>query len=189
MFQLSDTDQQLLLRIARESVFAYLSGRAPRFPHAAGGVLAETRGVFVSIHQQNELRGCIGNIHPATPLVRTVAECAISAAVADPRFKPLTIEELADSEFEISILSAMERVDRVDTIEVGRDGLLIIKNTFRGLLLPQVASRYGWSRERFLAETCRKAGLGAHEWKEGASVFRFTAHAFAEDRRQKSAHV
>ena len=108
MFQLSEPDQKQLLKIARESVLAYLSGRAPRFPEIAGA-LAETRGIFVSLHQNGELRGCIGNIHPTSPLYRTTADCAISAAVGDPRFVPLTMEELPRVDFEISVLSPMEK--------------------------------------------------------------------------------
>src|SRR5438105_13447487 len=94
MFQLSETEQLTLLKAARESVQAYLAGRALRLPEIAPGSLTEARGVFVSLHKDGELRGCIGNIHPTGSLYRTTAECAISAAVGDPRFMPLTIEEL-----------------------------------------------------------------------------------------------
>src|SRR5437762_3720209 len=184
MFQLSETDQQLLLKTARYSVHEYLSDRAPRLPDVKNGILSESRGAFVSIHKQQQLRGCIGNIHPSMPLIRTVSECAITAAVGDPRFLPLTVHELVQVDIEISILSPMERIENTAAIEVGRDGLLIIKRNARGLLLPQVAMNYGWTREKFLAETCRKAGLAAHDWKEGASIFRFTAHVFGEGRKQ-----
>src|SRR5947208_3385211 len=125
MFQLSERDQLLLLKTARESVHAYLAGRVPRVADLPSGVLAETHGVFVSIHKGGELRGCIGNIHPASSLHRTTADCAISAAVGDPRFMPLTIEELSQVEFEVSVLSAMEKVTDINSIEVGRDGLFI----------------------------------------------------------------
>ena len=186
MFQLSEADQQLLLKIARHSVYEYLSDRAPRLPSDVAGVLNEPHGVFVSLHQQGQLRGCIGNVHPSMSVLRTVSECAITAAVGDPRFLPLAIEELGDVDFEISILSPMERVENIETIEVGRDGLLIVKHSARGLLLPQVAANYGWTRERFLAETCRKAGLSPHDWKEGAAILRFTAHVFGESRKHTS---
>ena len=179
MFQLSDSDQAQLLRVTRESVLAYLSGRAPRLPTLAGA-LADTRGVFVSIHQSGELRGCIGNIHPTTPLYRTAADCAISAAVGDPRFVPMTLEELPRVHFEISVLSPMERVETIDHIEIGTHGLFISKRSSRGLLLPQVAQHYGWDRERFLEETCKKAGLRAGEWKQGAAIHCFSAFVFGE---------
>jgi uncharacterized protein len=185
MFQLNERDQHELLRIARESVNAYLAGRTPRVPDFPSGPLTQPHSVFVSIHKDGNLRGCIGNIHPSASLVRTTSDCAISAAVGDPRFMPLTIDELAKIDFEISVLSPMERVQDIGTIVVGRDGLFIAKRNARGLLLPQVASSFGWDRERFLAETSRKAGLEPDEWKEGAAIFRFTAHVFHEQHSTK----
>src|SRR5579883_2976630 len=100
MFQLTEDEQRLLLQIARNAVGSYVSGHAPRMPEVPVGVLTEPHGVFVSIHKKNQLRGCIGNLQPASPLYRTVAECAIAAAISDPRFMPLQASELADVEFE-----------------------------------------------------------------------------------------
>ena len=108
-FQLTETDQQLLLQIARNAVRAYLSAQSPRLPDRRLA-LTESRGVFVSIHRSTDLRGCIGNVHPAGPLYRSAAECAIAAAVGDPRFMPLMPQDLPDVEFEISVLSPMNRV-------------------------------------------------------------------------------
>ncbi len=184
MFQLSENEQELLLRHARNAVWAHLSGETRVQPDIAGGVLAESHGIFVSIHKGAELRGCIGNVHPAGPLYRIAAECAISAAVADPRFMPLTSRDFPGVTFEISVLSAMEPVEKIEDIEIGMHGLMIHKREARGLLLPQVAGAYGWTRERFLAETCRKAGLGPDEWRDGAIIFRFSALVFAEKRLQ-----
>jgi AmmeMemoRadiSam system protein A len=185
MSQLNETDQRLLLKIARQAVYAYLTGKAPRPPEITDGILSEARGVFVTLRTKDgELRGCIGNIHPATPLCRTTADCAISAAVGDPRFAPLTMDEFPGVDFEISVLFPMQKVEDVNSIEVGRDGIFISKKGARGLLLPQVATEYGWDRNRFLAETCRKAGLKADEWKDGATIFRFTAHVFDEKKPQ-----
>jgi len=180
MFQLTDSDQQLLLQIARNAVRSYLCGEAPRFPEMGVGVLTEPHGIFVSIHRQGELRGCIGNIHPAGPLYRSVAECAIAAAIGDPRFMPMMAAELDGVEFEISVLSPMQLVQDIREIEIGRHGLLVSKRNARGLLLPQVAEAYGWDRERFLQETCRKAGLGPEEWKEDAIIQCFSALVFGE---------
>jgi len=182
MFRLSETDQVTLLKTAREAVQAYLSGQSLRLPEIGGGALSEPHGVFVSIHRHGVLRGCIGNIHPVASLYHTTAECAISAAVGDPRFMPLTGDELPEVDFEISVLSPMEKVQDPTKIEIGRDGLLISKRNARGLLLPQVASAYHWDREKFLEETCRKAGLQPSEWKQDAAIFRFTAHVFDEKR-------
>lgn len=180
MFQLNDFDQQHLLKIARDTVHAYLGGETPQLPHLTSGILTEPHGVFVSIHIGSELRGCIGNVHPSGPLYRSAAECAISAAVGDPRFMPLTLDELAAVTFEISVLSQMERVHNIEEIIVGVHGLMISKHHTRGLLLPQVAAAYGWNRERFLAETCRKAGLNHDDWKEGAAIHRFSALVFGD---------
>src|SRR5205085_7111290 len=125
MFQLTEDDQQLLLQIARNAVQSYLSSQTPRLPNVSPGALNEPHGVFVSIHEREQLRGCIGNVHAASPLYRSAAECAIAAAVGDPRFMPLTKAELAAVEFEISVLSPMERVQDIREIEVGKHGLLI----------------------------------------------------------------
>ena len=179
-FQLTETDQQLLLQIARNALRANLSAQSPRLPALAPGALTEPRAIFVSIHQGMDLRGCIGNVHPAGPLYRSAAECAIAAAVGDPRFMPLMLEDLPDVEFEISVLSPMNRVQDIREIEIGTHGLLISKKNARGLLLPQVAVEWNWDSETFLAQTCHKAGLPNDAWKRGAKVWRFEAEVFGE---------
>jgi AmmeMemoRadiSam system protein A len=179
MFQLTDDDQRLLLQIARNAVRSYLLGRPPRLPEVPPAVLTEPHATFVSIHKGESLRGCIGNIHPAGPLYRSVAECAIGAAVGDPRFMPLSAAELPEVEFEISVLSPLQRVDDIREIQVGQHGLLVSKGSARGLLLPQVATMYNWDRERFLQETCRKAGVKVDDLKN-ATVQSFSAVVFDE---------
>ena len=135
----------------------------------------------MSLHRFGELRGCIGQIEARQPLVETVADCAVSAALRDPRFRPLTARELdAGTEIEISVLTPMERVSSIEEIEVGRDGLLIRQNYRSGLLLPQVAVEWGWDRDTFLAQTCRKAGLPLDAWQHGAEIYRFQAEIFGE---------
>src|SRR5262245_33360014 len=163
MFQLTESQQQFLLQIARDSVRSYLAGEVLHLPEFISGNFTQFCGIFVSIHKGHDLRGCIGNVHPAGPLCRSVADCAIAAAVGDPRFIPLTLAELPEMEFEISVLSSMERVQNFGEIEVGVHGLLINKEGARGLLLPQVATAYGWDRERLLQEVCRKAGLKSND--------------------------
>jgi AmmeMemoRadiSam system protein A len=180
MFQLTEDDQQLLLQIARNSVRSYLLGQQPGWPDVPAGVMTEPHGIFVSIHRNGELRGCIGNVHPAGPLLRSAAECAIAAAVADPRFMPLMPGELDEVEFEISVLSPMQQVHKVSEIEIGTHGLLISKRNARGLLLPQVATTCGWDRERFLQEVCKKAGLPPDDWQDGATIQCFTAFVFGD---------
>jgi len=179
-FQLTEADQQFLLQIARNAVTSYLAGRTPTLPEVPPGVLTESCGIFVSLHKGQELRGCIGNIYAASPLYRSAAECAIAAAVGDPRFMPLTPAELATVDFEISVLSPLERVLDVRNIVIGKHGLLISKNNARGLLLPQVAATFGWDTERFLQETCKKAGLKPDDWQRDATIQSFSALVFSE---------
>ena len=180
MLQLTESDQKLLLQIARNSVHAYLSGKTASLPETSNGVLKESYGIFVSIHKSGELRGCIGSVRPAGPLYRSAAECALAAAVSDPRFAPLTSDELPATDFEISVLSLLEPVKDIGDIEIGLHGLMITKQRARGLLLPQVAVEHQWDRVRFLRETCKKAGLNPDDWKSGATVQRFAAFVFGE---------
>ena len=180
MFQLTESDQHFLLQTARNSVRSYLAGETPRTSEPEPGVLREPRGIFVSIHKGGQLRGCIGNVHAGGPLYRSAGECAISAAVGDPRFMPLTTAELPFVEFEISVLSPIERVEHIDKIQIGVHGLLVSKGSSRGLLLPKVASTYGWNCEKFLQETCIKAGLKPNDWKDGATIQCFSALVFSE---------
>jgi uncharacterized protein len=181
MFQLPEQDQQLLLGIARNAVHAHLSGTSPDSPEIPRGVALESHGVFVSIHHGERLRGCMGNVMPSQPLHHTTAQCAVAAATSDPRFDPVSLDELPYISFEISVLSIPEVVNNPETIEVGTHGLIVTKGAARGLLLPQVATQYRWNRNQFLAETCIKAGLHPNAWKEGATIFCFTAAVFGEE--------
>jgi len=180
IFQLTEADQKLLLQIARDSIRSYLAGEHPHFPEIPSGALHESRGIFVSLQQGIELRGCIGNIHAASPLYRSAAECAIAAAVGDPRFMPMMSAELPTIHIEISILSPLVTVHDIQQIEIGKHGIYVSHKSNRGLLLPQVATMYGWDRERFLQETCRKAGLKPDDWKQGATIQTFSALVFSE---------
>ncbi len=124
---------------------------------------------------------------PESVLACQQADSVLFGAVGDPRFMPLVKPELADVEFEISVLSEFERIEDPQQIEVGKHGLLISKKNSRGLLLPQIATAYGWSRERFLAETCMKAGLLPGEWKDGATIHCFSAQVFSERQHRLTA--
>jgi len=179
MPQLSEQDRETLLQIARDSVHAHLAGEMLNLPAVSFGDLAEPRGVFVSIHHGRELRGCVGRIESRKPLYESVSDCAVSAASQDPRFSPLQISELPEVEFEISVLSSIQEVRDPATIQVGIHGLIVSRGHARGLLLPQVAVQYRWSREQFLEETCRKAGLPPAAWKQGATIHSFTAEVFS----------
>jgi AmmeMemoRadiSam system protein A len=170
-------DRRTLLRIAREAVAAHLSGApAPACP--SGGAGARPGGAFVTLHNNGELRGCIGHIEADEPLGVIICRCAVAACSADPRFPAITARELPELEFELSLLGRLEPVSSVDEIEVGRHGLVIEMGRCRGLLLPQVATEWGWDRETFLAHICQKAGLPKEAWKQGAKLWRFEAEVF-----------
>jgi uncharacterized protein len=178
---LSDEDQRLLLGEARRAVADALAGRPPS-PPPADGVFGLRAGVFVSVHNHGELRGCIGHPSGGEPLAQSVGRCAVAAATEDPRFPPVTAAELAACDFEVSVLGPIEKVSSLDEIVVGRHGLIIEQQWRRGLLLPQVAIEYGWDRETFLTHTCVKAGLPRDAWTRGATIFKFEAEVFGEAR-------
>ncbi len=139
-------------------------------------------GAFVTLRIDQGLRGCIGSIFPEAPLYKAVRDNALRSAFADPRFPPLDPVEFAGISIEISVMGPVTRVVDLNEIEVGRDGLIIRRGGRAGLLLPQVATEYGWSREEFLSHTCQKAGLDRLCWKDpDCSVEKFAAEVFSED--------
>ena len=176
---LSADDRLRVLSEARRAVAAAIAGQRPA-PPSAEGVFSLRAGVFVSWHRDGELRGCIGQPSGDRPLAETVGRCAIAAATEDPRFPPVTAAELEACDLEVSVLGPMTPVAWPDEIIVGRHGLIVEQHGRRGLLLPQVATEYGWDRETFLAHTCMKAGLPRDAWKTGARLLRFDAEVFAE---------
>ncbi len=178
---LNDSAKSELLRLARATLESYLAtGTIPEY-HTSRPELRARSGVFVSLHHGEELRGCIGQLMPERELFRTVQRCAVSAAVEDLRFKPVTAEELPALNLEISVLTPFRRVREPDEIEVGRHGLYIVRGPNRGLLLPQVATQYGWDRSVFLAQTCRKAGLPEDMALDPATaIHTFEAQVFSE---------
>jgi AmmeMemoRadiSam system protein A len=143
-------------------------------------VLARPGGVFVTIHNHGDLRGCIGHIEANEPLGRVVARCAVAACSSDPRFPAISPSELSEIDLELSLLGPLEAIAGPDDIEIGRHGLVVELGWHRGLLLPQVATDWKWDRETFLAHTCHKAGLPHDAWRKGAKMFRFEAEVFGE---------
>ncbi|BBB32545.1 conserved hypothetical protein [Thermotomaculum hydrothermale] len=138
-------------------------------------------GSFVTLHINKNLRGCIGYIQPVTILHKQIRMCAKAAAFEDPRFYPLTKEEYPHIDIEISILSPIEKVENLDEIVVGRDGLIVRHSIFQGLLLPQVATENNWTKEEFLSHTCLKAGLPSDCWKRNDVIIeKFSAYVFNE---------
>jgi AmmeMemoRadiSam system protein A len=186
MLPLTEADQQRLLRLARQAVEEGVRGRRLSEVEEPAGVLREPCGAFVSLHKGARLRGCIGYVEALKPLCAAVRDCAVAAALRDPRFDPVTPEELPSLRLEISVLSPLVDI-APEQIEVGRHGLLISKGPQRGLLLPQVAVEWKWSREEFLEETCLKAGLPPDAWRHGARIQAFTARVFEEPATPASA--
>lgn len=176
-------DRARLLAIARKSIEAMLGGRDFEPPLPGEGPPAEARGAFVTLTVRGHLRGCIGRVLSDRPLARVVAEMAVAAARDDYRFDSVREEELPQMRIEISAMSPLRKLDDpLREVEIGRDGLLVRRGSSSGLLLPQVASGEGWDAERFLRETCRKAGLPPEAWrKKGATVEAFEAEVWGEE--------
>ncbi len=181
MSQSLNLDQkQFLLKLARNSIARYLDTGAYLKMDVGEGVLNEKRGAFVTLKQNGQLKGCIGYPIPEKPLVDTVIQAAAMAASNDPRFQPLTIEELPEIAIEISVLSLPTRIQDPKEVEVGKHGIIISQGPFRGLLLPQVPVEWNWDRETFLRHGCLKAGLEENAWQHGAQIEVFTADVFTE---------
>ncbi|QJA05411.1 AmmeMemoRadiSam system protein A [Thermosulfurimonas marina] len=180
---LSPPERAYLLRLARESLekaFGLREDYSLPYPPPFER-LHEPRGAFVTLKRHGHLRGCIGTFEAASPLYRVVEEMALAAAFNDPRFSPLSPEELDEVEIEISVLSPL-RPGRPEEVEVGRHGVYLIRGAFRGVLLPQVAVEYGWDRETFLDHVCLKAGLPPRCWQDPRTeIYLFTAEVFEEN--------
>ena len=153
-------------------------GSVPKFDNYSGK-LGEKWGAFVTLTKKGQLRGCIGHIVGDKPLIDTVAEMTKAAALQDWRFPSVKPSELPEIEFEISVLTPIRKIDNIEEIVVGRDGIIITKGINHGLLLPQVATEYGWDRITFLEHTCNKAGLPMDAWKDKNTIIEmFSAEVF-----------
>lgn len=181
---LTQTEKNALLKIAREAIESR-AAKNQKFlnPATESETLKKDSGAFVSLHKNGRLRGCIGVFASKEPLWKTVQDNAIAAAFRDPRFIPVEPEELDEIDIEISVLSPLREIKDVNEIEVGRHGIFIMKGSRRGVLLPQVATEYGFDRETFLCETCLKADLPEDAWENGASIYIFEADIFGEKER------
>lgn len=182
VMELSEEQKTRLLTVARESIEHFLTAGAPRQWSNDDPELAVPSGAFVTLKKYGQLRGCIGHVEATSPLLETVAVCAVSSAVRDPRFRPVDISELPDLHIEISVMTPPAPIASIDDIVVGRDGLIIEKGLHRGLLLPQVPIEWGWNRDEYLRHLCNKAGLGPDEYKSGATILSFQALVFGESK-------
>lgn len=172
-------ERAILLRGAHQAIEDALAGNELEIA-APSKHLAELRGAFTTLHLQGELRGCVGFVIPVYPLYRTVLETAVAAAFGDSRFWPVTEVEIPRLKIEISVLSPLFEISP-EQVEVGKHGLVVTLGSRRGLLLPQVPIEHGWDAEKFLSETCIKAGLPPEAWKQGAKLEAFTAEVFGEE--------
>jgi len=176
---LTDREKQVLHTIARSAIEAGFTGKTLPEPTPLSETLREKRGAFVTLHKGGDLRGCIGYIRAQKPLYQTIQEMARAAAFQDTRFKPVTKDELKDLAIEISVLTPLKKIARIEEIAVGTHGIYIVKDFHSGLLLPQVATENKWDRETFLRHTCTKAGLPDNAWQESdAEIYIFSADIF-----------
>ena len=176
---LTDQEKKTLLHLARTTIEARASGEPLPLCDAITQTLQEKRGAFVTLRRKGQLRGCIGYVRAVKPLHQTIREMALAAGFQDPRFPPLDRQELVDLELEISVLTPLREITDIDEIQVGTHGLMIVQGNSSGLLLPQVATEYGWQREEFLGHTCLKAGLHPTAWKDAKTkIFVFSADIF-----------
>jgi AmmeMemoRadiSam system protein B/AmmeMemoRadiSam system protein A len=181
-FSLTDQEKSELLALARKSTeYAVQTNKAYDPPATTSETLNREYGAFVTLTQAGMLRGCIGYTSPIKPLYITVRDTAAYAALRDSRFRPVTVSELPQLEYEISVLSPLRRVTDIEQIQVGRDGLLMKNGDSEGLLLPQVPVEQNWNRQTFLEQTCAKAGMHTDCWKdESTDIFKFTAEVFSD---------
>ncbi len=182
LFSLTPEEKFSLLKLARDAITAAVTGKAAPAPDLPSARLGEKAGVFVSLHCHGELRGCVGTLSADKSIKEGVEKMALAAALNDPRFPLLAEEELAGLDIEISLLSSLTPVS-ADKVIPGKHGLCLIRGPHRGVLLPQVATMYGWDRETFLSQTCVKADLPEDAWQDPETVIRvFTTEMFGEEK-------
>lgn len=193
-FQLNLEEGKFLVRLARKAAKEYLETKIQiKPPEDTSQKLSQPCGVFVTINsiksEEKNLRGCIGYPYPTTPLTQAVIESAINSATQDPRFYPISLDELETVVFEVSVLTPpqiikMEKPSEYPSkIKVGEDGLIVEKGIFKGLLLPQVPIEWKWDKEQFLCQCCIKAGLPPDCWLlKGTKIYKFQAIIFEEEK-------
>lgn len=174
------SDKVQLLNFARKTIYRYLTTETMPLPRNFSPSAQRKQGVFVTLKKHDQLRGCIGHMSEDMPLCRCVGMMALQAAFSDRRFSPVTIDELADIEIEISVLTPFELVSSYRDIVIGRDGVVIKKDGRQAVYLPQVAPEQGWTVEETLDNLCRKAGLPSGSWRKGAELYTFQAEVFHE---------
>ncbi|MHB1191642.1 MAG: AmmeMemoRadiSam system protein B [Longimicrobiales bacterium] len=174
---LTPHEKELLVEIARASVAAAVRRKAPPPMPALTPALKRTQAAFVTLRSGGELRGCVGAVFATQPLAQQVRESALAAS-RDTRFVPLSAEELPRLDYDISLLSPLTPLDDPGSLVIGRDGLMLVRGDWRGVLLPVVAVEQGWDRDTFLEQVGVKAGLGRDAWRQpGTLLFSFSAES------------
>ena len=185
-FKLTEEEATFLVKLARRAVERNLKdGTIISPPEEISENLREPRGVFVTINSfrrgARRLRGCIGFPYPIYPLARAVIEAAVESATRDPRFPPLSISELNQTVFEVSVLTPPQLIkvsspkEYPSKVKIGVDGLIVESGFYKGLLLPQVPVEWGWDSEEFLCQCCMKAGLTPDCWVlQGTKIYKFS---------------
>jgi len=177
-FSLSEEEKRTLKEIALTSIKDSLDGKPISHHLPLTSHLSEKCGAFVSLHKHGRLRGCIGHFGEDVPLHEIVAEMARAAAFEDPRFMPLTADELADIDIEISVLTPMRRIQSLDEFELHRHGIYIRRGYRSGTYLPQVADEVNWTKEEFVSHCAQdKAGIGWDGWRD-AELYVYEAIVF-----------
>ena len=187
MFSLNEKEKAELLDLARKSVESAVQQHKLYAPEKTGDEhLNQDRGAFVTLREEDKLRGCIGYSAATQPLYMTVRDTATLAALRDPRFRPVTAAELSKLQYEISVLSPLRRARTLNEIRIGEHGLLVKNGEHEGLLLPQVPVEQHWDRTTFLQQTCVKAGIDPNCWKDdNTDIFEFTAVVFGDPQHVK----
>ncbi len=189
---LSDSVRRLLPAYARAVLESAVQGRGAPEPEvfldqmglASSPELRQKRGVFVTLTRGKALRGCIGTIAGVAPLMEAVRDNALSAAFKDPRFLPVTDDELPDLDLEVSVLTPPQPVAGWRDIEIPRHGVVLSKGDRRSVFLPQVAAEMGWDLPTTLSQLALKAGLDADAWREGARFATFETEILPEVARK-----
>jgi uncharacterized protein (TIGR00296 family) len=182
---LTNDEGAMAVRSARTAI-EYAVAKRPKISQDLTPVFDEKRGVFVTLTKSGGLRGCIGFPYPVMPLGEAIVHAAKAAALEDPRFPPVTKDELAAISLEVTVLTIPEPLGgepakRPQKVIVGKHGLIVRGMGTSGLLLPQVATEYGWDARTFLDHTCIKAGLSERCWtSKNIEILTFEGQIFPE---------
>jgi uncharacterized protein (TIGR00296 family) len=182
---LTNDEGAMAVRSARTAI-EYAVAKRPKISQDLTPVFDEKRGVFVTLTKGGSLRGCIGFPYPVMPLGEAIVHAAKAAALEDPRFPPVTKDELAAISLEVTVLTIPEPLGgepakRPQKVIVGKHGLIVRGMGTSGLLLPQVATEYGWDARTFLDHTCIKAGLSERCWtSKNIEILTFEGQIFPE---------